>query len=152
VDFMSLLEQLNSDMKLFMKNREKDKLIVIRMVKASLQNEAIKLKKDSLTGDEELTVLSREIKQRKDSLHEFSKANRLDLVDKVQKEIDILDVYLPEQLSEEELQAVVKETIAETGASSKADMGKVMSAIMPKVKGKADGAVINRLVSEQLSQ
>ncbi|MFJ8737218.1 GatB/YqeY domain-containing protein [Bacillus altitudinis] len=149
---MSLLEQLNSDMKLFMKNREKDKLIVIRMVKASLQNEAIKLKKDSLTGDEELTVLSREIKQRKDSLHEFSKANRLDLVDKVQKEIDILDVYLPEQLSEEELQAVVKETIAETGASTKADMGKVMSAIMPKVKGKADGAVINRLVSEQLSQ
>ncbi|QSI43168.1 GatB/YqeY domain-containing protein [Bacillus altitudinis] len=149
---MSLLEQLNSDMKLFMKNREKDKLLVIRMVKASLQNEAIKLKKDGLTGDEELTVLSREIKQRKDSLHEFSKANRLDLVDKVQKEIDILDVYLPEQLSEEELQAVVKETIAETGASSKADMGKVMSAIMPKVKGKADGAVINRLVSEQLSQ
>lgn len=149
---MSLLEQLNSDMKLFMKNREKDKLIVIRMVKASLQNEAIRLKKDSLTGDEELTVLSREIKQRKDSLHEFSKANRLDLVDKVQKEIDILDVYLPEQLSEEELQAIVKETIAETGASSKADMGKVMSAIMPKVKGKADGAVINRLVSEQLSQ
>ncbi|PRS31024.1 GatB/YqeY domain-containing protein [Bacillus pumilus] len=149
---MSLLEQLNSDMKLFMKNREKDKLVVIRMVKASLQNEAIKLKKDSLTGDEELTVLSREIKQRKDSLHEFSKANRLDLVDKVQKEIDILDVYLPEQLSEEELQTVVKETIAETGASSKTDMGKVMSAIMPKVKGKADGAVINRLVSEQLSQ
>ncbi|MED0801046.1 GatB/YqeY domain-containing protein [Bacillus sp. FSL L8-0215] len=149
---MSLLEQLNSDMKLMMKNREKDKLVVIRMVKASLQNEAIKLKKDSLTGDEELTVLSREIKQRKDSLHEFSKANRLDLVDKVQKEIDILDVYLPEQLSEEELQTIVKETVAETGASSKADMGKVMSAIMPKVKGKADGAVINRLVSEQLSQ
>ncbi|MDR7248728.1 GatB/YqeY domain-containing protein [Bacillus pumilus] len=149
---MSLLEQLNSDMKLFMKNREKDKLVVIRMVKASLQNEAIKLKKDSLTGDEELTVLSREIKQRKDSLHEFSKANRLDLVDKVQKEIDILDVYLPEQLSEEELQTIVKETIAETGASSKTDMGKVMSAIMPKVKGKADGAVINRLVSKQLSQ
>lgn len=149
---MSLLEQLNSDMKLMMKNREKDKLVVIRMVKASLQNEAIKLKKDSLTGDEELTVLSREIKQRKDSLHEFSKANRLDLVDKVQKEIDILDVYLPEQLSEEELQTIVKETITETGASSKADMGKVMSAIMPKVKGKADGAVINRLVSERLSQ
>lgn len=149
---MSLLEQLNSDMKLMMKNREKDKLVVIRMVKASLQNEAIKLKKDSLTGDEELTVLSREIKQRKDSLHEFSKANRLDLVDKVQKEIDILDVYLPEQLSEEELQTIVKETITETGASSKADMGKVMSAIMPKVKGKADGAVINRLVNEQLSQ
>lgn len=70
---MSLLEQLNSDMKLMMKNREKDKLVVIRMVKASLQNEAIKLKKDSLTGDEELTVLSREIKQRKDSSMNFRK-------------------------------------------------------------------------------
>ncbi|MGE6629253.1 GatB/YqeY domain-containing protein [Bacillus sp. NPDC077027] len=148
---MSLLEQLNTDMKLFMKKREKDKLLVIRMVKASLQNEAIKLKRDSLTSDEELTVLSREIKQRKDSLREFSKANRLDLVDKVQKEIDMLDVYLPEQLTNEELQAIVVETIAEIGASTKADMGKVMSAIMPKVKGKADGAVINRLVSEQLS-
>lgn len=89
---MSLLERLNQDMKLYMKNREKDKLTVVRMVKASLQNEAIKLKKDSLTEDEELTVLSRELKQRKDSLQEFSNANRLDLVDKVQKELDILEV------------------------------------------------------------
>ncbi|AIU82538.1 GatB/YqeY domain-containing protein [Bacillus velezensis] len=148
---MSLLERLNQDMKLYMKSREKDKLTVVRMVKASLQNEAIKLKKDSLTEDEELTVLSRELKQRKDSLHEFSNANRLDLVDKVQKELDILEVYLPKQLSEEELQTIVNETITEVGASSKADMGKVMSAIMPKVKGKADGSVINRLVSSQLS-
>lgn len=85
-----------------MKNREKDKLTVIRMVKASLQNEAIKLKKDRLTDDEELTVLSRELKQRKDSLHEFSNANRSDLVDKVQKELDILEAYMPEQLTEEE--------------------------------------------------
>ncbi|MCY8317468.1 GatB/YqeY domain-containing protein, partial [Bacillus vallismortis] len=103
------------------------------------------------TEDEELTVLSRELKQRKDSLQEFSNANRLDLVDKVQKELDILEVYLPEQLSEEELLTIVNETIAEVGASSKADMGKVMGAIMPKVKGKADGSLINKLVSNQLS-
>ncbi|MGG0733466.1 GatB/YqeY domain-containing protein [Bacillus licheniformis] len=135
---MSLLERLNQDMKLYMKNREKDKLTVIRMVKASLQNEAIKLKKDRLTDDEELTVLSRELKQRKDSLHEFSNANRSDLVDKVQK-------------AEEELLDIVNETIAEVGASSKADMGKVMSAVMPKVKGKADGGLVNKLVSKQLS-
>ena len=148
---MSLLERLNQDMKLYMKNREKDKLTVVRMVKASLQNEAIKLKKDRLTEDEELTVLSRELKQRKDSLHEFSNANRSDLVDKVQKELDILEAYMPEQLTEEELLDIVNETIAEVGASSKADMGKVMSAVMPKVKGKADGGLVNKLVSKQLS-
>ncbi|MCY8160191.1 GatB/YqeY domain-containing protein [Bacillus licheniformis] len=148
---MSLLERLNQDMKLYMKNREKDKLTVIRMVKASLQNEAIKLKKDRQTDDEELTVLSRELKRRKDSLHEFSNANRSDLVDKVQKELDILEAYMPEQLTEEELLDIVNETIAEVGASSKADMGKVMSAVMPKVKGKADGGLVNKLVSKQLS-
>ncbi|ALC81671.1 MULTISPECIES: GatB/YqeY domain-containing protein [Bacillus] len=148
---MSLLERLNQDMKLYMRNREKDKLSVIRMVKASLQNEAIKLKKDGLSEEEELTVLSREVKQRKDSLQEFSNANRSDLVDKVQNELDILEAYLPKQLSEDELLSIVNETISETGASSKAEMGKVMSAIMPKVKGKADGGLVNKLVSQQLS-
>ncbi|MGG3623767.1 GatB/YqeY domain-containing protein [Bacillus gobiensis] len=148
---MSLLERLNQDMKLYMRNREKDKLSVIRMVKASLQNEAIKLKKDGLSEEEELTVLSREVKQRKDSLQEFSNANRSDLVDKVQNELDILEAYLPKQLSEGELLSIVNETISETGASSKAEMGKVMSAIMPKVKGKADGGLVNKLVSQQLS-
>jgi uncharacterized protein YqeY len=148
---MSLLERLNQDMKLYMRNREKDKLSVIRMVKASIQNEAIKLKKDGLSEEEELTVLSREVKQRKDSLQEFTNANRSDLVDKVQNELNILEAYLPKQLSEEELLSIVNETISETGASSKADMGKVMSAIMPKVKGKADGGLVNKLVLRQLS-
>lgn len=148
---MSLLERLNQDMKLYMRNREKDKLSVIRMVKASLQNEAIKLKKDGLSEEEELTVLSREVKQRKDSLQEFTNANRSDLVDKVQNELHILEAYLPKQLSEEELLSIVNETISETGANSKADMGKVMSAIMPKVKGKADGGLVNKLVLRQLS-
>jgi uncharacterized protein len=147
---MSLLERLNNDMKQAMKNKEKDKLSVIRMVKASLQNEAIKLGTE-LTEDAELTVLSREVKQRKDSLHEFDKAGREDLVEKLRTELAVVELYLPEQLSEEELSEIVTETISEVGAKSKAEMGKVMAAIMPKVKGKADGSLVNKLVQQHLS-
>jgi len=148
---MSLLERLNNDMKQAMKNKEKEKLSVIRMVKAAMQNEAIKLGKSQLSEDEELTVLSRELKQRKDSLQEFENAGRIDLADKLKNEIKVLELYMPKQLNEEELLQVIRETIAEVGASSKADMGKVMGAIMPKVKGKADGSLVNKLVQQQLS-
>jgi uncharacterized protein YqeY len=148
---MSLLERLNNDMKQAMKNKEKDKLSVIRMVKASLQNEAIKLGTKELSENDELTVLSREVKQRKDSLHEFDKAGREDLVDKLRAELTYVELYLPKQLSEEELTEIVKETISEIGATSKADMGKVMAALMPKVKGKADGSLVNKLVQQHLS-
>ncbi|MFD1736602.1 GatB/YqeY domain-containing protein [Bacillus salitolerans] len=148
---MSLLERLNNDMKQAMKNKEKDKLTVIRMVKASLQNEAIKLQVSELSENDELTVLSREVKQRKDSLLEFEKAGREDLVDKLKAELVILEEYLPKQLTEEELSTIVKETIAEVNASSKSDMGKVMAALMPKVKGKADGGHVNRIVQQHLS-
>ncbi|GGJ63065.1 hypothetical protein GGR02_001346 [Anoxybacillus voinovskiensis] len=147
---MSLLERLNDDMKQAMRNKEKEKLSVIRMVKAALQNEAIKLGK-TLSEDEELTVLARELKQRKDSLQEFENAGRSDLVDKTKEEIRILQLYMPKQLSEEELAEIIRQTIAEVGASSKADMGKVMGAIMPKVKGKADGSLVNKLVQQYLS-
>lgn len=148
---MSLLERLNNDMKQAMRNKEKERLSVIRMVKASLQNEAIKLKTSDLSEDDELTVLSREVKQRKDSLLEFIKAGRVDLVDKLKAELIVLEDYLPKQLTEAELSEIVKETMEEVKASSKADMGKVMSAIMPKVKGKADGGLVNRLVQKHLS-
>ncbi|MBO1579175.1 MULTISPECIES: GatB/YqeY domain-containing protein [Bacillus] len=147
---MSLLGRLNDDMKQAMKNKQKEKLTVIRMVKAALQNEGIKLQQ-TLTEEEELTVLTREVKQRKDSLLEFKKAGRDDLVDKLKSEIQILDTYLPEQLTEEELANVIKQVIADVGAASKADMGKVMSAVMPKVKGKADGSQVNKLVAQLLA-
>ena len=147
---MSLLERLNNDMKQAMKNKEKDKLSVIRMMKASIQNEAIKIGKE-LTEEEELTVLSRELKQRKDSLHEFENAGRNDFVEKIQTELTYVTEYLPKQLSEDEIKAIVKEAIQEIGASSKADMGKVMAAVMPKVKGKADGSFINKLVLSELA-
>ncbi|KHF41891.1 GatB/YqeY domain-containing protein [Halalkalibacter okhensis] len=147
---MNLLERLNQDMKNAMKNKEKDRLSVIRMVKSSLQNEKYKLGRE-LTDDDSLTVLNRELKQRKDSLHEFEKANREDLASKLREEINVLEDYMPEQLSEEEVSQIVLETIAEVGASTKGDMGKVMGAIMPKVKGKADGGLVNRLVQKHLS-
>jgi uncharacterized protein YqeY len=149
---MSLLDRLNDDMKQAMKSREKEKLSVLRMLKAALQNEAIKLGKSELSEDEELTVLSRELKQRKDSLQEFENAGRADLVEKTKAEIEVVQSYMPKPLTEEELLEIVKQTIAEVGASSKADMGKVMGAIMPKVKGKADGSLVNKLVQQQLSQ
>jgi uncharacterized protein YqeY len=148
---MSLLERLNNDMKQAMKNKEKDKLSVIRMIKASLQNEAIKLGVKELSEADELTVLSRELKQRKDSLHEFDKAGREDLVEKLRTELAIVELYMPKQLSEEELAEIVKQTILDVGAKSKADMGKVMAAIMPKVKGKADGSLVNKFVQQHLS-
>jgi uncharacterized protein YqeY len=148
---LSLLERLNKDIVQAMKNKEKDKLTSIRMLKSSLQNEAIKLGKQDLSEEEELTVLSRELKQRKDSLQEFEKAGREDLVEKLRNELSHVEVYMPKQLSEDELTEIVKESITETGASSKADMGRVMAAIMPKVKGKADGSLVNKLVQQHLS-
>ena len=147
---MNLLDRLNEDMKTAMRNKEKQKLSVIRMVKSSLQNEQIKLGRE-LTEEDGLTVLSRELKQRKDSLHEFEKAGREDLTSKLQEELVILEQYMPEQLSEEEIVEIVKEAIAEVGASSKSDMGKVLGAIMPKVKGKADGGLVNRIVQQHLT-
>ncbi|GEM00512.1 hypothetical protein SAMN05421839_10152 [Halolactibacillus halophilus] len=148
---MSLLETLNQDMKQAMRNKEKQKLSTIRMVKASLQNEAIKLGNESLSEEAELTVLARELKQRKDSLREFKEAGRDDLVESLDREIEFLQEYMPEQLSDDELEAIVIETIEQVQATSKQEMGKVMGALMPKVKGKADGTQVNKLVQKHLS-
>jgi len=146
---VSLLTDLNEDMVKAMKAKDKERLMVIRMIKSSLQNEQIS-KGSELTEEEELTVLSREKKQRNESLEEFKNANRNDLVEKLEKELVIIDEYLPEQLDEEEVEAVVKETIVETEASSMKDMGKVMSALMPKIKGRADGKLVSNLVKREL--
>ncbi|MBY6274135.1 MAG: GatB/YqeY domain-containing protein [Caldibacillus debilis] len=148
---MSLLERLNEDMKSAMKNKEKERLSVIRMIKSSLQNEAIKLGKSQLSEDEEMTVLSREVKQRKESLQEFKKAGRQDLVEKTEKELAVVSQYLPQQLSEDELRQIIRQTISEVQATSRKDMGKVMAAVMPKVKGRADGSLVNQIVQKELS-
>lgn len=146
---MSLLEQLTNDMKEAMKAKDRVTLGVVRMVKSSVSNEQIKLGHD-LTADEEFAVLSREMKQRVEELESYKDADREDLAEEIQGQIDVLKRYMPEQMSEEEVVAVVKETIAEVGASSKADLGKVMGALMPKVKGKADGKLVNQTVQSLL--
>jgi len=146
---MSLLEQLTADMKTAMKAKDKVTLGVVRMVKASVSNEQIKLGHD-LTADEELAVLSREMKQRVEEMESYQAADRADLAEEIQGQIAVLKSYMPAQMSEEEVIAVVKETITEVGATSKADLGKVMGALMPKVKGKADGKLVNQTVQDLL--
>ncbi|UHA74174.1 GatB/YqeY domain-containing protein [Paenibacillus sp. 481] len=146
---MDLSQRLNEDMKQAMKSQDKFKLSTIRMVRSAIKNVEIDVKR-TLNDDEVLEILGREIKQRKDALHEFEKAGRGELADNVKAEIDILSQYQPAQLSEEEIKVIVQEAIQETGASSKADMGKVMSALMPKVKGRADGKLVNSLVQQYL--
>ncbi|MDD9268675.1 GatB/YqeY domain-containing protein [Paenibacillus sp. GCM10023248] len=146
---MSLSDRLNEDMKQAMKSQDKFKLSVIRMVRSTIKNAEIELKR-ALDDNEVLDVLTREIKQRKDSLQEFSKAGRDDLADNLKAELTILTEYMPQQLSEEEVKAIVQQTIQQIGASSKADMGKVMTALMPQVKGRADGKLVNQLVQQLL--
>ncbi|MGG4450943.1 GatB/YqeY domain-containing protein [Brevibacillus porteri] len=146
---MSVMERLDQDMKQAMKDRAALKLSVIRMVKAALKNEEIN-KGRLLSEDEVLTILTRELKQRRESLHEFEKAGRVELASKTREEIDVLSAYLPAQLSEDEIRDIVRDGIAATNASSKKEMGKVMGAIMPKVKGRADGNLVQKIVSEEL--
>jgi len=146
---MNLTERLSDDMKQAMKSQDKFRLSVIRMVRSAMKNQEIDLRRP-LEDSEVLEIIGREIKQRKDSLQEFTKAGREDLAENVAAEIDIISAYLPEQLTEEEVKEIVQQTIQETGASSKADMGKVMAALMPKVKGRADGKLVNQLVQQFL--
>lgn len=148
---MSLLETLNADMKQAMKDKNKEALSVIRMVKSTVMNEQISLGHD-LTPEEELTVLSREVKQRQDSLAEFERGGREDLAAGIRSELTILAKYLPVQLTEEEIVAIVAAAIEQTGATGPKDMGKVMGVVTPQVKGKADGKVVADLVKATLAQ
>ena len=148
---MSLQERLLSDMKEAMRAKEAGKLrlTVIRMVRASIKNAEINKKRD-LNDEELLEILTREVKQRRDALSEYEKANRQDMVDNLKEEIKILQEYLPEQLTEAEIIQLVQEVIEQVGANSPRDMGKVMGTLMPKVKGKADGKLVNKIVKDLL--
>ncbi|MBC6342514.1 GatB/YqeY domain-containing protein [Lactobacillus kimbladii] len=146
---MSLSEQIMSDMKESMKARDKVRLNTVRMIKSALMNEKIKAGHD-LTAEEELTVLSREKKQREESIEEFTKANRKDLADETKQELAIVESYLPKQMTQEELNQAVSSAIAEVNAQGKSDFGKVMKVLMPKIKGKADGKAASDVVRKQL--
>ncbi len=147
---MFLQEQLVNDMKEAMKARDEVKVSTIRMLRAAIKNKEIEKGGTSykLSDKEIIDVIITAIKQRKDSIEQFTKGNRNDLAEKEKKEAEILQGYLPPQMSEDDIKAEVKKAIAETGAVSQKDMGKVMKALMPRVAGKADGAVVNRLVKE----
>ncbi|CVK17444.1 MULTISPECIES: GatB/YqeY domain-containing protein [Sporomusa] len=150
---MSIKDKLTEDMKQAMKDREagKFRLSVIRMVRASIKNLEID-KKRELSEEEVLDVLAKEVKMRRDSIEEFKKGNRPDLVENLEQEVDILMQYLPQQLSEQEVRALVTEAVTESQAASAKDMGKVMAILMPKVKGRADGKLVNSIVREFLNQ
>lgn len=149
---MTIKEKLVEDMKQAMKDKEAGKLrlSVIRMVRASIKNLEID-RRHELSEDETLEVLAREVKMRRDASEEFAKANRPDLVENLRKELDILMDYLPQQLSEDAVRSLVLEAVQETKAAGPKDMGKVMAVLMPKVKGRADGKMVNQLVREALN-
>jgi len=146
---MSLKERLLEDMKSAMKNKDDLRKNTISMARAAI----LQVEKDSKTQlDDEgiISVIAKEVKQRKDSIPEFEKGNRQDIVDKLNKEIEVLLEYLPQQLTEQEVDDIVTQTIFEIGANSMKDMGRVMNALMPKVKGRADGRLVNLLVKKHL--
>ena len=147
---MALLEQLNKDMVVSMKNKDSFSLGVIRMAKGAIQLEAINKKKD-LTDEDIVMVISKQIKMRNDSIQEFTKAGRLDLVEQNQKEIEILNKYMPEQLSLEEVNKIIDEAFTKVNPTSSKDMGLIMKEVSPKLKGKADMGQVNTIIKEKLS-
>ena len=142
--------QILEDLKSAMKAQDKLKLSVIRMVKSSIQMEELN-KKRELTDDEVIDVISKQIKTRKDSINEFTKGGREDLVESTSKEIEILSAYLPEQLTEEEINNIIEKVFEEVKPSSAKDMGKVMKAVTPLVKGKADMGMVSSIIKSKLN-
>lgn len=140
-----LSKKLNEDMKAAMKGGDKERLETIRMLKAGLQKVLIE-KGAGVTGDDELAWLVVESKRRKEAMEMFAKGGRQDLADKEAKELEVINEFLPKQLSDNELKVIVEEAVKASGASSAKDMGRVMGVIMPKVKGKADGKKIQEMV------
>ena len=147
---MSLQEKLINDMKQAMKSGEKFRLSTLRLLFSALKNEAI-AKRAELTNEEVITIVQREVKQRKNAIEEFKKGNRDDLVKQAEEEVAILEVYLPQQISDEELEALVRQVITEQNVSSLKEMGKVMGKLMPQVKGKADGNRVQNTVKKILT-
>jgi len=147
---LAFLDDLNAVLKEALKSRDDLKVSVIRMIKASLKYKEIE-KMSSLTDAEILSVLSTLAKQRQESIVQFSAAGRTDLADKETKELEIIRSYLPNQLSLSELDDIIRSAISETGASTLNDLGKVMKVLMPKVKGVADGKIVNLRVKEVLT-
>ena len=147
---MNLNDRIMNDLKEAMKNKDSFKLGVIRMVKGAIQLEKINKKRD-LNDEEVIDVISKQIKLRKDSINEFEKAGRNDLADTTKKEIEVLNEYMPEQLSSEEVNKIIDEAFAKVNPSSQKDMGLIMKEVTPKVKGKADMGEVSKIIKEKLN-
>jgi len=143
--------QILEDLKKAMKNKDKETLSVIRMVKGAIGLEEIN-KKRHLTDDEIITIISKQIKTRKESIIEFAKGNREDLIKQTEKEIKILENYLPEQLSKEEVFRIIEDAFTKIKPKNIKDMGKLMSEITPQIKGKYDAGEVSKIVKEKLNQ
>ncbi|MEX0905546.1 MAG: GatB/YqeY domain-containing protein [Balneolaceae bacterium] len=151
---MSIKEKILNDLKTAMKAREADRLRVLRSMKAKILEKEISERtggEADITDEQVVEVLMKAAKQRKESIEQFETGGRQDLAEKEENELKVIESYLPEMLSEEEVREAAREQIEKTGASTMADMGKVMGALMEQLKGKADGSVVSRVVKEELS-
>lgn len=146
---MSIKDMLNSDMKAALKAGEKDRLSVIRMAKSAILY-AEKEKLHELDDEEVIEVLFKEVKKRKNDINEYERLGKAEVVESLEREVAILSSYLPQQLTDEEVEEIVRQAIIEVGANSIKDMGKVMGTVMSKVKGRADGGLISNMVKKLL--
>jgi uncharacterized protein YqeY len=143
-----MLDMLLADIKTAMKAQAPETLTALRMLNAQIKDATVNAGKEP-TDEAVATIVAKAIKQRQDSVEQFKAAGRQDLADKEQREIELFRAYQPQQLGAAEIEALVRKVIAETGASGKKDLGKVMQALMPQVKGKSDGKLVNQIVMAQ---
>lgn len=151
---MSLKEQIGEDIKTAMKAKDKIRLQTVRSIKKAILEKEVELRpkgQDSLTPEQEIELLSQQAKQRRDSIEQYQNAGRDDLADKESQELSIIETYLPKQASDEEIETIIDDIIAASGASTLKDLGKVMGPAMKQLKGKADGKKIQALVKSKLS-
>src|SRR3989338_1030641 len=139
---MNLYKRIESDARAALKEGERDKLSVLRMLLSAVKVYELEKKAGKVEDHEVIEIVQRQAKQHKESIEQFKKGNRPDLADKEAQELKVLESYMPQQLGEAELLEIIKDAIAETGASAKSDIGKVMKAVMEKVKGRADGSSV----------
>ena len=147
---LALKEKLMEDLKLSMKDKDTVRKNTVQSVRAAIKQVEVDNRVE-LSDDDIIGVIAKEAKKRKHVLPEYEKSGRTDLIDELKREIEILMGYLPSQLSKEELGEIVKNAIAEVGASSMKDMGKIMANVMPKIKGRADGGMVNAIAKELLN-
>jgi len=148
---MEISKKIENDFSQALKNRNELEVLVLRQLKTAITNAEIKKNREKLTEEELIKLLRSEIKKRKESIELYQQGGRQELADKEKAEIEIIQKYLPPELSEEQVKAKIQEVISKLGATSQADMGKVMGAVMKELSGQADGSLVNRLVKESLA-